>query len=85
MLLSASFQEVELSGWIFVTLCCESNFLSEAENVSIENRNKEQKRPEKDVGKDPDRAVEWSSKWKPQLRGGVEVLMVEAEKENYTK
>jgi hypothetical protein len=42
-------------------LCCESNFLSEAENVSIENRNKEQKRPKKDVGEDPDRAVEWSS------------------------
>ena len=53
-------------------------FPSEEENVGVESRDKEQGQ-QLDVDEEPQWAVEWSPQSNPQLRGVVEIFMVEAE------
>ena len=63
---------------IFITSGCDSIFLSEQENFSVESRDDEQGGP-LDVEEEPERSVEWASQLKPMLRRVVEIFMVEAE------
>ena len=64
---------------MLVTYGCDSIFSSEKENLGIENWDNRQKRPDKDVVEEPERAVDGASERHTKLRGVVEVGMVETE------
>ena len=54
-------------------------FSSEEEDLSVEGWDEENKGPNDDVVEEPERAVDGASESRTELRGVVEVIMVETE------